>query len=119
MKEKLIPTFYSTDDYEGGILLPILVILMMFTIITLYVLEDDRTRREVLVNTKDFYLAKSLENITWEEIKEEKIVKNKTVTYNLGEVDVIWHEKNKEVELNTSLKNNYKRTTKKSFIKKG
>lgn len=118
MKEKPIPTFYLMNKNEGGILLPVLVILMMFTILTLYVLEDYRTRQEVLVNTKDFYLAKSLENITWEEVKTEKIVKNRTVTYNIGEVQVIWNEKNKEIELNTKLKNNYKRTTKKRFNEK-
>lgn len=118
MKEKPILTSYSTSD-EGGVLLPVLAILVMFTILTLYVTEDYRARKEVLVNTKDFYLARSLENLTWEELQQEETVKNETVRYNIGTVEVVWFEKTQEVELKTSLNNKYKRTTKKRFIKKG
>lgn len=119
MKEKYIVTFYSTNNDEGGILLPVLVILVMFTILTLYTVEDYHTRKEVLTNTKDFYLAKTLENITWDEIKQAKTVKNQVVTFNIGEVEVVWLEKTQEVELKTSLNNKYKRTTKKDLSKKG
>lgn len=104
--------FSFTKSSTGSILLPVLSILMMFTIITLYIVQDYRSRHEMLTNTKDFYLAKTMEEMAISEFKVDMKQDEKLFQYNIGTVEIKKNSKNDICEIKTNLNNQYKRTTK-------
>lgn len=104
-------TFSFIKSSTGSILVPVLSILMMFTIITLYIVQDYRSRHEMLTNTKDFYLAKSIEEMAILEFKEDMKQGEKLFQYNIGTVDISYDKEKKNHKITTSLNNQYKRTT--------
>ncbi len=116
MRQKPIYIIFKKNN-EGGILVPVLAILFMFTFLALLVAEDYKIRREILGNTKDFYLAKAMEEMTWNDIISDNSVKKTSFYYNKGKVRVVELGENGEIELQTQLTNQYKRTTTRSLNK--
>lgn len=83
----------------------------MFTLLLLYVTDDYFSRREMLVNTRDYYLAKTMEEISLLEINQQTVDENKIFTFNVGESNWKWNKEKKYYLVQTSLINQYKRTS--------
>lgn len=111
MERRVIAIFSFIRNKDGGILLPVLAILVMFTTMTLYVLQDYSVRRKMLVSTQDFYLAKTIEEMAILEFKEDMKQGEKLFQYNIGTVDISYDKEKKNHKITTSLNNQYKRTT--------
>lgn len=83
----------------------------MFTLLLLYVTDDYFSRREMLVNTRDFYLAKTMEEISVLEIHQQVIEESNVYTFNIGESKWVWNKEKENYLVQTSLSNQYKRTS--------
>lgn len=66
----------------------------------------------MLTNTKDFYLAKTMEEMAISEFRNEMKQDEKLFQYNIGTVEIKKNSKNDICEIKTNLNNQYKRTTK-------
>ncbi|MBO0437700.1 competence type IV pilus minor pilin ComGG [Vagococcus fluvialis] len=111
MRKKNTAIFYFLKNKQGGVLFPVLTILFMFTLLLLYVTDDYFSRREMLVNTRDFYLAKTMEEISLLEITQQTTEENKVFIFNIGESTWEWNKEKKNYLVQTSLSNQYKRTS--------
>ena len=89
----------------------------MFTFLLLFVTQDYFSRRELLVNTKDFYVAKTMEELSFIGLDKEKIGEQ-LFYFNTG--NSIWTQEDNEdgFLVETSLSNQYKRTSNRWALEK-
>ena len=111
MKKKPISIISFLKNKEGGILVPVLAIFMMFTLLLLFVTEDYYLRRETYVNTKDFYLAKTMEELSSIEIGLADGPTGMEIPFNIGTSKWTFKEAENNYSVVTSLSNQYKRTS--------
>lgn len=83
----------------------------MSTLLLLYVTDDYFSRREMLVNTRDFYLAKTIEEISLLEMNQQAKDGDRVFTFNIGESKWEWNKEKETYLVQTSLSNQYKRTS--------
>ncbi|SLM85540.1 hypothetical protein FM121_05530 [Vagococcus fluvialis bH819] len=69
----------------------------------------------MLVSTKDFYLAKTMEEMAISEFRNEMKQDEKLFQYNLGTVEIKKDAKSDICEIKTNMDNQYKRTTKRTI----
>ena len=88
-----------------------MAILLMFTVLLLVVTEDYFARQEFLVNTKDFHLARSIEELSVVQVDVDNKTTPQFFYYNIGQVEVIWSASKKTFVVDTKLNNNFRRQT--------
>lgn len=103
-------TFFLKDE-SGGILVPVLTIFSMFIFLLLVVAQDYYARREFLVNTKDYYLLKTMEELCYIEIGLDEEPVDREFSYNIGSSSWTWDNKEKKYTVRSGLSNQYKRTS--------
>ncbi len=111
MKRKHTTIFYFQKDNQGGVLFPVLAILFMFTLLLIYVTDDYFSRREMLVNTKDYYIVRKMEELSMLEVDEKDKESTRTFYFNNGQSVWKWDPNSKNFLVKTSLSNQYKRTS--------
>ncbi len=89
----------------------------MFTCLLLFVTQDYFSRREMLVNTRDYYLVKAMEEMGLECIDYDQN-EDQRISFNLGVS--IWSKTEipDKFLVETSLSNQYKRTSFKNISSK-
>lgn len=118
MKKKPIFTLSFLKNRSGGILLPVMAILMMFTILLLVVTEDYLARQEFLITTKDFNLARTIEELSVNQVDIENKQTPQVFYYNIGEVEAKWNSQKKIFYFETRLNNNFRRKSDRADITK-
>ncbi|MGO3731851.1 MAG: competence type IV pilus minor pilin ComGG [Vagococcus sp.] len=108
--KKYISTLCHVRKNEGGILIPVLAILVMMTTLVLFFIQDGYMRQEFTKQTTDFYLARTLENMAIEEVSQQKVIQNQQIDYNIGIVKIIKKDNSSKITVETCLNNQYKRT---------
>lgn len=94
---------------EGGILIPVLSLLVMVSVMTLFIVKEYQYKREITLITSDFYMAQVMSDMTFEQIKKEGKLDNHYV-FEEGQVVTEYDDRQKELQLEVLLKNSYKRT---------
>ncbi len=92
-------------------MLPVLVIFLMMSFLLIMVTEDYFSRRELLGNTKDYYLARALEELSIMEMEVSDTTTVQTFYFEEGKVDIQRNKNDQRFQIETSLNNQYKRTS--------
>ena len=111
LKQKNTPIYSFLNNKTGGILLPVLVIFLMMSFLLIMVTEDYFSRRELLGNTKDYYLARALEELSIMEMEVSDTTTVQTFYFEEGKVDIQRNKNDQRFQIETSLNNQYKRTS--------
>ncbi|MEG2254959.1 MAG: competence type IV pilus minor pilin ComGG [Vagococcus sp.] len=117
MKRKPIVTF-SFRGNQGGILFPVMAILLMMTLLLVYVTDDYFARREMLVNTRDYYVSRSMEEMSLETVRQDTEAAEVVVSFNQGKSRWKKGDNLADYQVITSLSNQYKRTSHRNLTTK-
>lgn len=98
---------YFIKNKKGGILLSVLGLLSLVSLVALLVFDSQSLTVETTLETRDYYLAKTLEiqALKYSEIMGKEEVKR--INFNKGVVELEENQRNKKIKVKTSLKNGY------------
>lgn len=100
-------TFYKNN--EGGIAIPFLCLLALFTINTLYFIDDYKQKQLLMKQATDSYLADILEEKSQADILIMENNETKIVNYSVGQVTLEKSRFGSLVKLKIELHSGFKR----------
>jgi len=100
-------TFYKNN--EGGIALPFLCLMALFTITMLFFIDDYQKKQTIIKQTRDTYLAETLEILSQEDIKTLQPNETKSTQYTIGKVDLERGKFGSLVKMTIELESGFKR----------
>lgn len=104
MKKNMFSCYFPKKN-EGGILFSVLGLLSLTTILTIYVCDSLKMTLEFYLQTKDYYIAQTVQELAYQEVSQNPESKKITLYYNHGNVRM--NRTRTKLELKTTLKNGF------------
>lgn len=103
-------TSFQKESNHGGVLLPILCVLVMLSMLTLFVLEDYRQKQLMTQQLIDYYVAEAVLQKEQEQVNPTNRYEKRQVLYNVGHVTIAPDNTKLFVDLKITMLDGYKRT---------